>query len=166
VAVTAALRAALPKGRYILSTASWHVGMYGEGAFAAAKPLSIYTGVNLAMAKSAAGQQLDLINVMAYDAGSLTSTGFDPLESFRAHKAVWGSSAIAIGVEVPPEAWGGNVVTLEQVTNIATYVRANGGAGMMLWSLHKKSGAPGPQAITQQVCTTYAMGGCSAALPM
>ena len=64
VVVTAALRAALPKGQYILSTASWHVGMYGEGAFANAKPGSAYTGVNLAMAKSSAGQELDLINIM------------------------------------------------------------------------------------------------------
>ena len=32
-------------------------------------------GVNLAMAKSPAGQQLDLINIMAYDAGNKASTG-------------------------------------------------------------------------------------------
>lgn len=44
VSVTAALRAALPKGQYLLSTASWHVGCYGEGAFKASQPASIYTG--------------------------------------------------------------------------------------------------------------------------
>lgn len=42
--VLAALRNALPKGQYLLSTASWHVGCYGQGAFAASKPPSIYTG--------------------------------------------------------------------------------------------------------------------------
>lgn len=44
VAVTTALRNVLPQGRYLLSTASWHVGCYGEGAFKASQPASIYTG--------------------------------------------------------------------------------------------------------------------------
>jgi len=35
----------------------------------------VLPGVNLAMAKSPAGQQLDLINIMAYDAGNKASTG-------------------------------------------------------------------------------------------
>lgn len=73
------LRNAMPKGQYLLSTASWHVGMYGTGTFVNSKPSSQYTGVNLAMAGSPAGQSLDLINIMAYDAGDLSSTGFDPL---------------------------------------------------------------------------------------
>lgn len=137
VSVAAALRMELPKGRYLLSTATWHVGMYGEGAFAAARPASIFTGINLALAKSGAGQSLDLINIMAYDAGNVGSTGFDwrcvrmqtapplrvvvvavPLlltccslhlcpcsESYRAHRAHWQTQAVAIGIEIPPEAW-------------------------------------------------------------
>lgn len=105
VAVTAALRSALPRGSYLLSTASFHVGCYGEGAFKASQPASAYTGVNLAMAKSVAGQQLDLINIMAYDAGNKASTGFDWSEAYRAHRAAWPTQAIALGVEIPPEAW-------------------------------------------------------------
>lgn len=116
------------------------------------------------MAASPAGQSLDLINIMAYDAGDVTSTGFDPLESFRAHKAGFKTQAIALGVEVPPEAWGGAVVTLDQVQSRAQYVRTNGGAGMMLWSL-QKTGTPSAQAITTTVCNTYALGSCSTALP-
>eukprot|EP00775_Hariotina_reticulata_P002730 gene2730-3027_t len=105
VSVTTTLRNALPKGQYLLSTASWHVGMYGEGACAASRPASGFTGVNLAMARSAAGQQLDLINIMTYDAGNKASTGFDYAESYRAHRAIWKTQAIAIGVKIPPEAW-------------------------------------------------------------
>ena len=37
VAVTTILRNALPRPTYIMSAATWHIGMYGEGAFAAAK---------------------------------------------------------------------------------------------------------------------------------
>ncbi|GBF95961.1 chitinase [Raphidocelis subcapitata] len=160
------MRAAMPKGQYILSTASFHVGAYGAaGAFAASKPVTKYTGINLAMAKSTAGQSLDLINIMSYDAGSITSTGFDPKESFRAHRAVWPNAAVALGVEVPPEAWGGNIVTLNQVSDFAKYVRTNGGAGMMLWSLHKK-GTPSAQGILTRSCTVMNMTSCSTLIPM
>jgi hypothetical protein len=44
VEVTTQLRDAFPKGQYILSTASFHVGCYGEGLFAASKPITAYTG--------------------------------------------------------------------------------------------------------------------------
>lgn len=167
VTVTTTLRNALPKGQYLLSTASWHVGCYGEGAFKASQPASAYTGVNLAMAKSVAGQQLDLINVMAYDAGNKASTGFDWSESYRAHRAVWPTQAIAIGVEIPPEAWGGNVITLPEVTTRANYAAEfAGGAqyGLMLWSLHKP-GCPSAQQITSAACVAYNMAGCSSPLP-
>ncbi|WIA42818.1 hypothetical protein OEZ86_008748 [Tetradesmus obliquus] len=167
VSVLAALRAALPKRQYLMSTASWHVGMYGEGAFVSSKPASAYTGVNLAMAKSAAGQSLDLINIMAYDAGNTASTGFDWSESYRAHRAIWQSQAIAVGVEIPPEAWGGNVITLPQVVERANYVKSSstsGPYGIMLWSLHK-TGCPNAQQITSAVCSTFGMAGCSTPLP-
>ena len=168
VEAAAALRAALPAGQYLLSTATFHVGMYGEGAFKASQPITKYTGVNLAMAKSAAGQSLDLINIMAYDAGNKASTGFDWSESYRAHRALWKTQAIAIGVEIPPEAWGGNVIALPEVTERAQYAAAQAGGapyGMMLWSLHKP-GCPNAQQITQAVCAAYSLGGCSTALPL
>jgi chitinase len=106
VSIATKLRAALPKGQYLLSTATFSVGMYGEGAFVNSKPFgSAYMGGNLALAKSTAGQSLDLINIMAYDAGNIATTGFDYAESYRAHKVWWRTQAIAIGVEIPPEAW-------------------------------------------------------------
>jgi hypothetical protein len=61
----------------MLLLARRHVGMYGEGRFVAAKPASVFTGVNLAMAKSAAGQSLDLINIMAYGESSMLSACYD-----------------------------------------------------------------------------------------
>jgi chitinase len=116
------------------------------------------------MAKSAAGQSLDLINIMAYDAGNKAINGFDPLESFNSQRAAFPSAAVALGVEVPPEAWGGNVVTLAQVKEYAQYVKANGGRGMMIWSLQKK-GTPTAAAISNTVCTTLGMGNCTQTYP-
>lgn len=43
--------------------------------------------------------------IAAADAGNTASTGFDWAESYRAHRAIWQSQAIALGVEIPPEAW-------------------------------------------------------------
>eukprot|EP00775_Hariotina_reticulata_P005809 gene5809-6049_t len=106
IAVATALRNAMPANQYLMSTASWHVGMYGEGAFVNAQPSgSQYKGINLALAKSAVGQSLNLINIMAYDAGNKVSTGFDWAESYRAHRVWWQTQAVAIGIEIPPEAW-------------------------------------------------------------
>ena len=56
-------------------------------------------------------------------------------------------------------------MTLAQVQDYATYVRANGGSGMMLWSLHKK-GTPSAQGILTRSCTVMNMTSCSTLLPM
>lgn len=47
------------------------------------------TGVNLAMAKSPAGQALDFVSIMAYLAGDKSNTGFDWAEAYRAHRFYW-----------------------------------------------------------------------------
>ena len=164
VEVTAKMRAALPVGQYIMSTASWHVGMFGEGAYAGAQPVSIFTGVNLAMARSPAGQALDLINIMTYDAGNKASTGFDWQQSYEAHRAVWATQGIAVGVEVPPEAWGGNVITLAEVQQRAAFVKGVAQkAGMMVWSLHKP-GSPSAAQMFNAICTTLGLSSCSTPL--
>jgi hypothetical protein len=66
--------------------------------------------------------------------------------------------------QVPPEAWGGNVVSLTQVDDFTAYVKANGGAGMMIWSLGKP-GSPSPGEITNHMCTGLGLGSCSVPLP-
>jgi hypothetical protein len=52
ISIASQLRKLFPRSRYILSIASVHVGLYGEGSFAAAKPISPWTGLQLALAKS------------------------------------------------------------------------------------------------------------------
>jgi chitinase len=160
VDVVTKFRAAMPKGSYILSTASWHVGCYGVGAWTNSLPtFSQYFGVNLAMAKSAAGSTLDLINIMAYDAGgpnapSGNPTGFNWRESFASTRAAWPTAAVALGVEVPPEAWGGFVSDEADVKARADVVLQNGGAGLMLWSL-QKPGTPNPKTVASLACAKF-----------
>ena len=75
------------------------------------------------------------------------------------------SLVIPSSLQVPPEAWGGNVVTTAQAADLAAYSRANGGAGAMIWSLHKK-GTPSAQALLTAACQAMGGTGCTTALPM
>ncbi|WIA15784.1 hypothetical protein OEZ85_002398 [Tetradesmus obliquus] len=183
VAVAAALRAAFPAGRYILATATGATSMYGEGVFANAQPTwSSSKGQGLAMARSAAGQALDLVTIMAYLIGQaldlvtimayligdVSTSGFDWREAYRAHKAIWRSQAVAIGIMVPPEVWGNHVLTLPEVQQRAAYAQqqaAGSQFGIMLWSLQLSTGCPNPRQIMQAACSVYGMAGCEADLP-
>jgi chitinase len=165
VQVVSATRAAMPRPQ-LVSIAAWSVGAYGEGAYAAAAPTgSAYTGLVLALLRSTAAQGLDLVNVMSYDA----SPAYDPIQALAAYQTYW-KGAIAMGVEVPPEAWGGHVTNVTEVDALADAVVSKQAAGMMLWSLEKKpNGAVSPtnpdaQTLASAICTKLAMGNCAAPL--
>jgi hypothetical protein len=83
IASIRALRAALPRP-YILSTAPWSIGAYGEGAFVNAQPQGAYTGVAINALRTA-GADLDLLNVMSYDA----SDALNVTEAYDAYRALF-----------------------------------------------------------------------------
>lgn len=151
VGVVNAMRAALPRPKWV-SIAAWSVGAYGEGAWANAPPQgSAYMGLSLAVLKQAGGA-LDLVNVMSYDA----SPAYDPIQALAAYQHYF-SGRIAMGIEVPPEAWGGHVETLPEIDALADAVVRSGAAGLMLWSVQK----PGPaQSFATEICTRLGLGGC------
>lgn len=97
---------------------------------------------------------------MSYDAGN----SYSPKEALDAHRALFPPPGqILLGVQVPPEAWGGHVITQAECADIAAYVRQANGDGMMLWSL-QKPGTPSAQQLTTTICTSLALGNCSAPL--
>jgi chitinase len=157
VSVIKAMRAALPRPKW-LSIAAWSVGAYGEGNWATAQPTgSAYTGIALAVLKDAqASAALDLINVMSYDA----SPAYDPVQALAAYQHYF-KGAIAMGVEVPPEAWGGHVYTMPEIDRLADAVNTSGGAGLMLWSIQKPGGA---QSFVTEMCSKLSLSNCSAPL--
>lgn len=156
VSVVKKMRAALPRPK-ILSIAAWSVGAYGEGAWASAPPASAYTGIALAVLKDAqASAALDLLQVMSYDA----SPAFNPIDALKAYKNYF-KGAVVMGVEVPPEAWGGHVYTIPEIDSLADAVKQNNGAGMMLWSIQKAGPA---QSFSTEICNKFALGNCSAPL--
>lgn len=67
---------------------------------------------------------------MSYDAGPT----YSPKQALDAYRSLY-SGRILLGVQVPPEAWGGHVITLAEAQDTTAYVKAAGGDGMMLWSL-------------------------------
>jgi hypothetical protein len=83
----------------------------------------------------------------------------------------WPHVTIA-GIEVPYEAWPSSsdpkmhAYTIAEAQDLADYVTANGGNGMMLWSLLKApdGGYAGPQAFSQAMCKSLGLGGCDAVL--
>ncbi len=162
ISVVSAFRAAIPRPAMV-SIASWSVGAYGEGAWANAQPASAYAGISLALFRSNAAQALDLVNVMSYDAGPT----YDPAQALAAYQSYF-KGAVVMGVEVPPEAWGGHIVTIGEVQSLADTVMANHAAGMMLWSIEKQpSGAASPsnpdaQLLASAVCTKLSLGDCTA----
>lgn len=154
------LRAALPRPRYTLTAAMWSVGAYGQGVWRDAEPIAARTGMSVNPLR-AAGHLLDAINIMSYDAGP----SFRPTQAFNAYRSLY-SGRILLGVQVPPEAWGGHEMSAAEVRGLAQYVkqRPQGGSGMFLWSL-QKSGTPSARNVSGVVCRNLGLGNCSQPLP-
>jgi chitinase len=133
------LRNEFPTGEYFLSLAAFSVGAYGHGEYQDAPPASPNTGMCVPGLQQS-GAMLDAIFGMFYDA----SNAFDPCVAFQAYRQLFHHGPIAMGVEVPPEAWGGHTVTIHKIESYAHHVLRedpNGLSGLMVWS-HHKAGYP------------------------
>jgi chitinase len=155
VSVVNAMRNALARPRWV-TIAAWSVGAYGEGTWASAPPQgSAYMGIALAVLKNASGA-LDLVNVMSYDA----SSAYSPEQALQAYQNYY-HGKIAMGIEVPPEAWGGHIESIGEIDQLAGAVNSSGAAGLMLWSLQK----PGTnQQFATEICNQLGLGNCQTAL--
>lgn len=67
---------AFPAPRYLLTSAVWSIGAYGQGAWVNSQPQGDHTGQSVNML-SAFGDQLDILNVMSY--GETTGHAFAAL---------------------------------------------------------------------------------------
>jgi chitinase len=153
------MRTALPRPK-LLSIAAWSVGAFGEDQWVNAQPPSEFRGMALALLRSSAGRLLDRVNVMSFDAGPM----YSPAEALAAYQNYF-CGPVLMGVEVPPEAWGGHVYTLTEVRALADTVLAKKGGGMMMWELHKPGGGtesnPSAQMMASAVCEKLGLAGCS-----
>jgi hypothetical protein len=151
-----AYRSAL--GSKLISVYGWSTGAYAINGFPVyGDPTWCGMWIN---PLRQVGNLIDAIWIGSYDAGQYFNV-YDPRTAYDSYRALF-SGTIAAGVEVAPEAWGGNVVTLTQVQQIADHLTQNGGQGIMLWSLQKQAGS-GPTAlqIVQYLCNNYGLANCS-----
>lgn len=133
--IISSVRNIYPTG--LISIAAFSIGAYGAGDFSNAAPSGQNTGMCIPGLQSN-GKDLDFICLMSYDA----SPAYDPVTAYRAYRSYY-NGPILIGAEVPPEAWGGHVITLSEVERYCRGVVAdkNVGGGLFVWS-YQKSGEP------------------------
>ena len=124
-------------GSNLLCLAAFSVGAYGSGSFSNATPLSQNTGMCIKGLQSN-GTQLDWINIMSYDASPV----YNPLVAFSAYRNYY-NGPLMLGCEVPPEAWGGHILTLDEVKTYCKCVSSDSVSsnGIFVWS-YQKSGTP------------------------
>ena len=134
------VRSIYPKG--LISIAAFSIGAYGAGAFANSPPSGQNTGMCIPGLQSN-GHQLDFICLMSYDASPV----YDPVTAFKAYRSYY-NGPILIGAEVPPEAWGGHVVTLSEIERYSKGVLndQNKSNGLFVWS-YQKNGEPSSMSI-------------------
>jgi chitinase len=105
------------------------------------------------------GTKIDAMWLGSYDAGPYFDT-YDPRVAYDSYRALY-AGAIGVGVQVAPEGWGGNVISLANVQTIANHVSSHGGQGIMIWSWQKQpSSGPNAKQIAQSLCTLYNLGNC------
>jgi len=158
-------RAALPRPA-LLTVPGWSVGAYGAGAFRDDPPSSPYTGSMLWLGRIPEAREVDLVSIMAYEAGSQ----FDPLRSFAAYRAVW-PGPLLLGVRAPaggPQDPAASVATLERWTKA---IAADPLGGLMIYA--STGEAPGGATLAvpdgalagRAICAALGRAGCPRASP-
>lgn len=139
------MRRELPRP-YIISTAPFSVGAYGEGEWKDALPSGLTsTGMMLEVIKRA-GDKLDIINVQGYNAGP----EFDPLQATKAYHYYF-KGIVAMGAMVPPEDWSTGLWTVDKIYRVGTYINDNNIGGMMLWDLYRKTPIADSQTMSSAI---------------
>jgi hypothetical protein len=158
------LREALPKGQYLLGWIAAGAGAFGEGEFAS-QPVSTYTGFDLAVARSPAGQSLDLVNVGMLDGG----LNVDRTESMRAHRALWPQETPLVLHAGTKSVYFKDGLTLEKVDEYAAAIVAQRFSGLDINGLVNSEKVnweqPNQQEVFARACTSLGMAGCAEPLP-
>jgi len=145
----------------LLALPAWSVGAYGAGKFQNDPPPSPFTGSMLWLGRLPEAKAVDLISVMAYEAGP----SFDPLRSLSAYRAIW-PGRLLLGALVPPDHTGGIVYSVEKLKQYTAAVSNDPLGGMMLYAL--QSEPPGGASLAtpdgtlsaRTICEALHRGGC------
>ena len=167
ISIITQLRAGLDTIRpnMTLAAAVWSIGAYGTVNYPTTKygPVGANSGIWINPLKQV-GNKFTELYLMSYDAGVYTPTGtacpagtaacYDPSAALLAYKSIF-SGPIYQGIEVPPEAWGGNILTPAKAVALATTAAKSGGAGTMLWALEVQGAGYTSNSFLQPICSLY-----------
>lgn len=155
------LRGALPRPA-LLGIDIMSNGAYGEGRWRDAVPTSGYTGSALSVLRSPAAAQLDLVLLMAYNAGR----HYDATAAFDAVRAIW-PGPLYLGLRMPPDETGGSL-TLAEAERRIRHAAADPAAGVYLYTLQTPAdpgGGPTAAQLSVIACTVMRGPQCNAVLP-
>lgn len=164
IGLLARFRKALPRP-LLLTVPGWSIGAYGEGPWRDAQPRGSRTGMMLNPLRAPEAAGIDLVSIMAYEAGP----SFDPWQAYQAYRRVW-KGPLALGVQVPPSQHRDPPITAASAEGLARRVAADGGGMMLYPMLARPPGAVGPdnpdgRLLAQALCRGLARQGCADALP-
>jgi hypothetical protein len=132
--IIAAFRSCMTVGTF-LSAACWSTGAYAPNP--SADP---WSGLNV-QGLTTHGGQLNVVNIMAYDAGNVPAD-YNPETAFAAYRKIF-TGALCLGIELGPMGWGPYITTAQDVTNVANCVKKDGNGGAFIWSWFQNSkGSP------------------------
>lgn len=164
--IVSRLRRVLPRPA-IIAVAGWSVAAFGEGAWIDAQPRSRYSGMMLNLLRGPAAADIDLVSIMAYEAGP----SFKPWEAFQAYRAVW-RGPLALGFHVPPQRQPNEPVhTQSFIADMTARVRQDPAGGVMLYSLSAMPPGqitpdnPDARTAAAAICRTLQLPGCGQPLP-
>lgn len=137
------VRKDLPKECYV-SMAAWSTGAYDSDGH--------YSGSAIDACKNA---PLDLVNIMAYDAGE----SYSPKQAWLAYKKIF-SGALMMGFEVGQQGWGGYLLTQQDVEEDGKFLKDNctDEDGAFVWC-DKKEGNPSPQNVISTLVSIFTTSG-------
>ena len=131
--IVTSARSALPRP-YALWLTATNTGAYGEGAWRAQTPTGSpsYGAFVPLLRDRNYSAMLDVINIMAYDAGPT----FRPLEAYAAYRSYFPGS-ILIGLTSPPEAWGGHEYSITEAVGTIKAAMERGAEGAVVFAIGK-----------------------------
>lgn len=162
--IVTVLRGALPRP-LLLGIDIMANGAFGEGRWRDAVPVTGYTGSALSVLRSPAAGAIDMVLLMAYNAG----TGYDATAAFDATRAAW-AGPLFMGLLVPPDETGGSL-TLAEAERRARHAAADPKGGLYLYTLQiVPKGTPGPAnpdaaMLSAMTCRVLGAARCNAPLP-
>src|SRR5688572_12565318 len=125
-------------GGRLLSIAGFSTGCFDPNG-------DTYRGMNIPALKSH-GDMLDIVNIMAYDAGK----NFDVVACYESYRKYF-KKHLMVGFEVGQHGWGDGKLTLEEVDKVCNHIKPQND-GCFVWAYFKQ-GEPSTKQVIEKAAS-------------